>query len=142
MLKACRECRNEVSTEATFCPKCGCPYPSTDPKELAQKQFGFEYKSRTHLLGLPLIHISFKYGRNFMPVPAKGIISIGQFGIGIINISQFGIGLLSVSQFTLAGFAIAQFAIAYSLVAQFGIYLHQGKGLLVISLTELMGKLF
>jgi len=26
-----------------------------------------------------------------MPVPAKGIIAVGQFAVGVINISQFGI---------------------------------------------------
>ena len=49
--------------------------------------------------------ISLKYRSNLMPVPAKGIISIGQFGIGIINISQFGVGLISISQFTIALYA-------------------------------------
>ena len=27
-LKPCRECGNEVSTEATSCPRCGVPYPT------------------------------------------------------------------------------------------------------------------
>lgn len=85
-------------------------------------------------MGLPLLHISFKYKTNFTPVPAKGIISIGQFGIGIINISQFGIGVFSLSQFTIGVFAIAQFGIAYSLIAQFGLYIHQGYGQIVMSL--------
>jgi len=83
---------------------------------------GYEYKSKVTLLGLPLVHISFKYRPNRMPVPAKGILSIGQFGMGITNISQFGIGLISISQFTVGGFALAQFAIAYSLIAQIGLY--------------------
>ena len=59
---------------------------------------------------MPIVHISFKYRPNRMPVPAKGIIAIGQFACGVVTISQFGVGLVSVSQFTVAGFALAQFA--------------------------------
>jgi hypothetical protein len=58
-------------------------------------------------MGLPLLHISFKYRPNKIPVPAKGIIAIGQFGIGIINISQFGVGIISIGQFTIAAYALA-----------------------------------
>ena len=55
------------------------------------------------------------------PVPAVGVIAIGQFAAGLVSISQCGIGLLSISQFTIAGFAIAQFAIAWEMIAQFGL---------------------
>ncbi len=99
--------------------------------------WGFEYKSPTTLFGLPLLHISFKYRPNRMPVPAKGIISVGQFGAGIINFSQFGLGVISVSQFTIAGFAVAQFALAGSGIAQFGLYLHEGYGQCIRNLLSL-----
>lgn len=92
-------------------------------------------------MGLPLLHISFKYRPNRVPVPAKGVIAIGQFACGIITVSQFGIGVVSISQFTIAGYALAQFAFAYSLIAQLGIYLHEGHGQLVTSLSALMGIL-
>jgi hypothetical protein len=92
-------------------------------------------------MGLPLLHISFKYRPNRTPVPAKGIISIGQFGIGIINISQFGVGVISISQFTIAFYALAQFAIAYSLIAQIGVYIDQGYGQMIYNINNLI-KLF
>ncbi len=38
-----------------------------------------------------------------MPVVAKGIIAIGQFGCGVVTIAQFGIGLVAAGQFALAG---------------------------------------
>ena len=98
--------------------------------------WGYEYKSQTAVMGLPLLHISFKYDANKMPVAAKGIVSIGQFGIGIINISQFGIGVVSVSQFAIAGYGVAQIGLAYGLVAQIGVYLGQGYGQFVTSLVE------
>jgi len=93
-------------------------------------------------MGLPLVHISFKYRPNRMPVPAKGIIAIGQFGMGVINISQFGIGIISVSQFTVAVYALAQFGVAYSLIAQIGLYLHRGYGQLVWNVLELIKKVY
>jgi hypothetical protein len=93
------------------------------------------------LFSLPLVHISFKYRPNRVPVIAKGVIAIGQFASGLVTISQFGVGLVSVSQFTIAGFALAQFALGYSIVAQRGLYVHAGRGQLVKNIAELMGLL-
>jgi len=89
-------------------------------------------------MGLSLLHVSFKYRPNRFPVPARGVIAIGQFACGILTISQFGIGLVSVSQFTIAGFALAQIAFAYSLIAQIGVYIHEGRGQIVRSLEEVL----
>ena len=135
-MKNCRDCRHEVSEQAMACPHCGAPYPAKEKWD----GWGFEYKSEAELLGLPLIHIAFKYRPNRRPVVAKGVIAVGQFACGIFTLSQFGIGVVSVSQFTVAGFALAQFALAYSLIAQIGIYLHEGHGQLVRNLMDLIGK--
>ncbi len=88
-----------------------------------------------------MVHISFKYRPNKVPVVARGVIAIGQFAVGLITISQFGIGLISLSQFTIALFALAQFAFAYSLIAQVGLFLHQGHGQAVYNLMELLKNL-
>lgn len=133
-MKPCRECGHEVSEQATACPQCGTPFPAKEKWD----GWGFEYKSRASLLGMPLLHISFKYRANRVPVPARGIIAIGQFACGMFTLSQFGIGLISISQFTVAIFALAQFAAAYSLIAQFGVYIHEGHGQLVWSVAELI----
>jgi hypothetical protein len=133
-MKKCRKCQHDVSEQALACPSCGAPYPSKEKRD----GWGYEYKSKTIIMGLPLLHISFKWGPNKIPVPAKGIIAIGQFGIGIINISQFGVGIISVSQFTIAAYALAQIAIAYSLIAQIGLYVKTGYGQLVWNIVELI----
>jgi len=132
-MKPCRECRHQVSEQAFACPSCGAPYPAKPDWD----GWGFEYKSKAKLAGLPLLHISFKYRPNRVPVVAVGVVSIGQFGAGIINISQFGIGVFSLSQFTVAAYAVAQFALAYSCVAQFGIYVDQGVGQFVKSFGQI-----
>jgi hypothetical protein len=137
-MKPCRECREEISEQAFSCPHCGAPYPAKEKWD----GWGFEYKSEANILGLPLLHISFKYRPNKTPVVAKGVISIGQFGCGIFNISQFGIGVISISQFTVAGFALAQFAFAWKLIAQFGVYIEEGRGQMVWSLQEIIKRLF
>jgi hypothetical protein len=136
-MKPCRECRREVSEQATACTQCGAPFPARDQWD----GYGFEYESSASVLGLPLVHISFKYRPNRVPVPARGVIAIGQFAFGVVTISQFGIGLVSVGQFALAGWALAQIALAYSLIAQLGIYVHEGHGQVVKSVAELMGRL-
>ena len=133
-MKACRDCGHQVSEQAYMCPNCGAPFPAQEKWD----GWGFEYKSKTRLFGLPLLHICFKYRSRFIPVPARGIIAIGQFGAGIVNISQFGIGVFSLAQFTLGIFAVAQFGIAYSLIAQLGIYVGQGYGQMVKSLTTFL----
>lgn len=119
------------------CPHCGAPFPAREKWD----GWGFEYKSRMQVLGLPLVHISFKYRPDRVPVPAHGVIAIGQFACGILTISQFGFGVVSLSQFTVAVFAMAQFAAAYSLIAQIGVFIHEGHGQIVRSITELMGIL-
>jgi hypothetical protein len=136
-MKPCRECQHQISEQAISCPNCGAPFPWKEKWD----GWGFEYKSKATIMGLPLLHISFKYRPNRVPVPAKGIIAIGQFACGIITISQFGIGIVSISQFTVAVYALAQFAFAYSLIAQLGIYIHDGHGQLVKRLGELFGML-
>ena len=132
-MKPCRECGHEVSEQAFTCPNCGAPQPAREKWD----GWGFEYKSEATLFGWPLLHISFKYRPNRRPVPAIGIIAIGQFGLGVITISQFGVGLISVSQFTVSGYALAQFGIAYSLIAQFGLFIDQGWGQFVRNLSDL-----
>ena len=131
-MKPCRECGNEVSESAQICPKCGAPKPAKEKWD----GYGWEYKSKLKFFGVPLLHISFKY-RNRKPVVAKGIIAIGQFGIGIINISQIGIGFFSLGQITIAYYALAQIAFANSLLCQIGVYIESGYGQAVWKLSEL-----
>jgi hypothetical protein len=137
MMTPCRSCQHAVSPDALTCPNCGAPYPAKPHWD----GYGFEYKSTAAFLGWPLVHISFKYRPNRVPVVAKGVIAIGQFACGGFTLSQFGIGLVSVSQFTIAGWALAQFALAYRLIAQIGIYLQEGVGQFVISLSDLLKML-
>lgn len=132
-MKTCRDCEHPVSPDAYLCPKCGAPKPA-DP---TWDGWGFEYRSNSEIQGWPLLHISFKY-KNFRPVPAKGIIAIGQFAIGVVTISQFGAGIFSLGQFALSLYAVAQFAVAYSAIAQIGLVWAKGYGQLIYFIQELL----
>ncbi len=134
-MKQCRECAHEVSEQAPLCPHCGAPYPARERWD----GYGFEYRTKAELWGLPLLHVSFKFRPNRVPVPARGIIAIGQFGAGVVTLAQFGIGLVSVGQFCLGGWVLAQFAAGYSIVAQIGAYWAQGHGQMVWRLQSLLG---
>jgi hypothetical protein len=134
-MKPCRECHHTLSEQAVTCPHCGAPFPAKEKWD----GWGFEYQSKRCFMGLPWLHISFKYRPNRLPVPAKGIFAIGQFACGFFTLSQFGVGVVSIGQFTVAGYALAQFAIAYSLIAQFGIFIDEGCGQLVKKLSLLLG---
>jgi len=105
----CPECQNEVSTEAKSCPYCGAP----NPVKIEQKGSGFEWKSSQAFYGYPLVHIAFGRDERHELRVAKGIIAIGQFGIGLITFAQFGVGILfGLGQFIFGASAIAQFAIS------------------------------
>ncbi|OPZ23238.1 MAG: hypothetical protein BWZ02_03284 [Lentisphaerae bacterium ADurb.BinA184] len=134
-MKPCRSCGHSVSEQAVSCPSCGAPYPAREKWD----GWGFEYKSAARMFGLPLLHISFKYRPNRVPVVARGVVAIGQYACGILTVSQFGVGVASLGQFTLAGYAITQFGVAYSLIAQFGLYIHEGYGQFIKSLAGLLG---
>lgn len=137
-MKICRDCGREISEQALACPQCGAPFPAREKWD----GWGFEYKSGVTLMGLPLLHVSFKYRPHFRPVPAKGIIAVGQFAIGIFTLSQFGVGVVSISQFTIAVYALAQFAVAYSLIAQMGLYIKEGHGQIVRNIVDLIQWFF
>lgn len=103
-MKNCRECGAEVAQTAVACPLCGAPHPA----KANWNGYGFEYKSPFNVLGIPFIHISFKYTQNRVPVVARGFIAIGQFAVGFITIAQIGIGFISIAQLTAAFYAVAQ----------------------------------
>lgn len=95
---------------ALACPGCGAPYPS---KQMWKGYWGINWKSKTTVLGIPLVHVAVGLNARRRPLVAKGIIAVGQFGFGVITVAQFGVGiLLGLGQFLIGLFAGAQFAIA------------------------------
>lgn len=107
-LAKCRECNQHVSTEALACPRCGAPHPV----RREWKGSGYEWKSEMEVWGYPLIHVAFGRDENRRRRVAKGVIAIGQFGIGLITFAQVGVGILFGFGQVLFGLtAVAQVAI-------------------------------
>jgi hypothetical protein len=125
-LTRCRECQKEVSSDARRCPYCGAPLPARE----GSSGRGFEWKSRQAFYGYPLVHIAFGRDDHNRIHVAKGVIAIGQFGVGLITFAQFGIGIVfgfgqfifgltGIAQFAITGlFGIGQFATGYIAIGQ------------------------
>ncbi len=126
-LKPCRACKNPVSHDARMCPKCGAPFPARNVANM----YGYEWKSKATWRGWPLVHVAFGRDKDGKLRVAKGVIAIGQFGIGGITIAQFGIGaVFGLGQFVLAPIAIGQFAGGLVAIGQFGFGVLHGVGML------------
>jgi hypothetical protein len=108
----CEECGSDISDKAWICPKCGYPIKMQNlPFPMRLGWWSYEWKSETTLFGWPLVHIAWGWDWNTGRLRvAKGIIAIGQFGIGLITIAQFGIGLL---------FCLGQFVVGFTALGQF-----------------------
>jgi hypothetical protein len=127
----CPECKSDISDKAATCPHCGYPMKPGADLSLITRRFwrGYEWKSKTEIMGLPLIHIAI--GRNKETgklMIAKGIIAIGQFGVGLITIAQFGIGLL---------FGFGQFVGGVLAVGQLAIGIYFGLGQFATGMTAI-----
>lgn len=68
----------------------------------------YEYKSKTKVFGIPLVHIKTGYGVQV----AKGIIAIGNISIGVISIGGISLGGLCLGGLSLGLLAFAGFALA------------------------------
>lgn len=110
-LITCPECGAGVSDQAYSCTHCGNPIRSV-PAPTSQWR-GYQWRSQAEILGWPLVHIAVGCDRQTGRfLVAKGIIAIGQFGIGLITFAQFGIGFLfAFGQFTGGLLAIGQLAV-------------------------------
>jgi hypothetical protein len=90
---------------------------------------GFEWKSKTEIAGWPLVHVAIGRDRETGKLlVAKGVIAIGQFGIGLITIAQFGIGIL---------FGFGQFVGGFLAVGQLALGIYFGLGQLATGATAI-----
>ena len=61
-------------------------------RRCVKRRDGYEYRSKTTLFGLPLVHIKIsRYGN----AVAKGIIAIGNISVGVLSLGGLALGLLS-----------------------------------------------
>ncbi len=90
---------------------------------------GFQWRSKAEILGWPLIHVAIGRDKETGKLLiARGIIAIGQFGIGLITIAQFGIGFV---------FAFGQFTGGLVAVGQLALGVYFGLGQLATGVTAI-----
>jgi hypothetical protein len=108
-LVSCRECNGQVSDQAPACPHCGAPVSW----KAEFRGWGFEWSSRTKVAGWPLVHVAFGRRPDGRLRVAKGVIAIGQFGVGAVTFAQFGVGFVfGFGQFMVGAVAVAQMAVS------------------------------
>ena len=111
----CPECKADISDKAVQCPRCG--YPLSDAERMPRRRApsGREWKSKAAIGGMPLVHVAYGRDEHGKLRVARGIIAIGQFGVGLITIAQFGVGyLFAFGQCVAGAVAIGQVAIGVS----------------------------
>lgn len=78
-------------------------YKNTTQKYNGKIRMEYEYKSKTKIKGIPLVHINVGFGvkkaKGIIAIGniAQGLISIGGIAMGLIALGGLGIGLLSIS---------------------------------------------
>lgn len=146
----CPICGGLILKGQNDCPSCGAPFvlgkQASGILRHAGGGTGYEYKSTFTIYGWPLIHVAFGRDPRGGFRVAKGVIAVGQFGIGLITFAQVGLGVLfgfgqavaglfaigqvapavlfGIGQFTTGHVAIGQFAIGDWVLAQIGIGIH------------------
>ena len=108
----CPECSEQISDSAPVCPYCGYVLKPEALRLGRKRAWGFEWRSKAEVCGWPLIHVAVGRDPETRRLRvAKGVIAIGQFGIGLVTVAQFGVGLLfGLGQFMLGSVVVAQFA--------------------------------
>lgn len=141
-LTNCPECGHPVSDKAVTCPGCGHPLRTDIPLRggVGPYSWGFEYKSKATLLGLPLIHIAqgftlegrMRVAKGFIAIGnvAVGVFAIGGAAVGVISIAGAGLGIISMAGFALGLFCgIGGLAVGYIAVGGIAIGIYALGGL-------------
>jgi len=78
----------------------------------------FEYRSRAHIFGLPLLHIAdgVRDARTRQPKWARGVVAIGDFAIGGYAAGKFAVGLIAFGGIAVGAAGIGALAAAYAAI--------------------------
>ena len=82
-----------------------------------QHLWGFEYRSKRTLLGLPLVHINVGQGNRW----ARGIVAIGNLATGLVSLGGISVGLVALGGLSLGLLSLG--AVVFGLLCWGGVAL-------------------
>lgn len=76
------------------------------------KKLKFEYKSKTTVFGIPLVHIKLGRAKGIFAVGimATGLVSFGALSIGLLSLGLLSLGLIALGTFSLGGLSFGGIA--------------------------------
>lgn len=105
----------------------GCGYekllPEPEEPQAPEPEWGFEWTSRRHLLGMPLVHINIGFMRRAEGIIAIGFMAKGVVSVGVLSMGAVSAGLLTLGLLTAGAVSLGVFAATFLGISLFHVFL-------------------